>query len=63
MKHNYELRQLNNDATTTIVLRMTEKPKDAKRRAKAYAKEDPGLYSLIRIETVEIYFTEVDKND
>lgn len=63
MKHNYELRELNRDATTTIVLRMTEEPRDAKRRAKAYAEENPGLYSLKRIETVEVYFTEVDKND
>lgn len=63
MKHNYELRALNSDATTTTVLRMTEEPGDAKKRAKAYAEENPGLYSLKRIETVEVYFTEVDKND
>lgn len=63
MKHNYELRELNSDATTTIVLRMTEEPREAKKRAKAYAEENPGLYSLKRIETVEVYFTEVDRND
>ena len=63
MKHNYELRELNGDATTTIVLRMTEEPRDTKKRAKAYAEENPGLYSLKRVETVEVYFTEVDKND
>lgn len=63
MKHNYELRALNSDATTTIVLRMTEEPRDAKKRAKAYAEENPGLYSLKRVETVEVYFTEVDGND
>lgn len=63
MKHNYELRELNSDATTTIVLRMTEEPRDAKKRAKAYTEANPGLYSLKRIETVEVYFTEVDKND
>lgn len=63
MKHNYELRALNKDATTTIVLRMTEEPGDAKKYAKAYAKEHPGLYSLKKIETVEVYFTEVDRND
>lgn len=62
MKHNYELRKLNSDETTTIVLRMTEEPRDAKKRAKAYTEENPGLYSLKRIETVEVYFTEVDEN-
>ena len=43
---NYELRELNSDATTTIVLRMTEEPRDARKRAKAYAEENPGLYSF-----------------
>lgn len=62
MKHNYELRELNSNANTTIVLRMTEEPMDAKKRAKAYAEKNPGLYSLKRIETVEVYFTEVDKD-
>lgn len=52
MKHNYELRKLNSDATTTIVLRMTEELTDAKKRAKAYIKENPGQYSLKRVETV-----------
>jgi hypothetical protein len=52
MKHNYELRKLNSDATTTIVLRMTEELTDAKKRAKAYIKENPGPYSLKRVETV-----------
>lgn len=63
MKHQYELRDLNSNGTTTTVLRMTEEPRDAKKRAEAYAKENPGLYSLKKIETVEIYFTEVDEND
>lgn len=63
MKHQYELRDLNSNGVTTTVLRMTEEPRDAKKRAEEYAKENPGLYSLKRIETVEIYFTEVDEDD
>lgn len=46
------------------MLKMTEEPKDAKKRTKAYAKENPGLYALKKIEMVEIYFTgRIDKND
>ena len=62
MKHNYELRKLNDDDSVTTVLKLTAEPKYAKERAKDYANRHHGIYSLQRIETVKIYFTEVDKN-
>ena len=62
MKHNYELRRLNDDDSVTTVLKLTEEPKYAKERAKDYAKRHPGLYSLQKIEAVGMYFTEVDKD-
>lgn len=58
MKHNYELRSLNNDDSVTTVLKLTAEPKYAKERAKDYANRHPGLYTLQRVETVEMYFTE-----
>jgi hypothetical protein len=65
MKHNYELKSLNDDGNTTTVLKLTTEPKDAKEKAKDYANQHPGLYTLQRIEIVTIYFTEkrLDKND
>ena len=58
MKHNYELKSLNDDDTITTVLKMTEEPKDAKQRAKSYANEHKGIYSLYKVEKVQTYFTE-----
>lgn len=65
MKHTYELRKLNEDDSVTTVLKLEAEPKYAKERAKDYANQHPGLYSLQKIETVSMYFTqkEVDKND
>jgi hypothetical protein len=63
MKHTYELRSLNDDDSITTVLKLTAEPKYAKEKAKAYAKQHPGLYSLEKIEKVATYFTEVDKHD
>lgn len=58
MTHTYELRSFNNDGTITTVLKLAAEPKYAKERAKDYANQHPGLYSLQRIETVSMYFTE-----
>ena len=65
MSHTYELRRFNDDGSTTTVLNVTAEPKYAKERAKNYANQHPGLYSLQRIDTVAMYFTEeeIDKND
>ena len=62
MKHNYELRRLNDDDSVTTVLKLTAEPKYAKERAKNYANQHPGFYSLQKIETVRMYYTKVDKN-
>ena len=58
MKHRYELRRWNDDDTITTVLKMNEEPKDAKKRAKRYTNEHKGIYSLCKVEEVQIYFTE-----
>ena len=58
MKHYYELRRLEEDGTITIVKKLSAEPKFAKQEAKEYAKRNPGLYSLYKIETVASYFTE-----
>ena len=58
MKHKYELRAWNDDDTTTTVLKIKDEPKNAKRRARDYANEHMGIYSLYKVEEVEIYFTE-----
>lgn len=65
MKHTYELRKLNEDDSVITVLKLEAEPKYAKERAKDYANRHPGLYSLKKIETVSMYFTqkEIDKND
>lgn len=63
MKHTYELRRFNDDDSITTVIKLTAEPKYAKERAKDYANRHPGLYSLQKIDTVAMYFTEkeVDK--
>lgn len=58
MKHRYELRAWKNDDTVTTVLKINDEPKNAKRRAREYANEHKGIYSLYKVEEVEIYFTE-----
>lgn len=58
MMHQYELRKLENNGTATTVEEFIKEPKDAKRKAKAYAKKNPGLYTLYKVDTIEIYFTE-----
>jgi hypothetical protein len=58
MKHKYELRAWKDDDTITTVLRINAEPKDAKRRAREYANEHKGIYSLYKVEEVKIYFTE-----
>lgn len=65
MKHTYELRRLNDDDSITTVLKLEAEPKYAKEKAKDYANRHPGLYSLQKIDTVAMYFTEkeLDKND
>lgn len=65
MTHAYELRRLNDDDSITTVLKLKAEPKYAKERAKDYANRNPGLYSLQKIDTVAMYFTEkeIDKND
>lgn len=65
MKHTYELRKLNNNGSVTTVLEIEEEPKRAKEKAKDYAIQHPGLYTLKRTDTITIYFTEkeLDGND
>ena len=65
MTHTYELRKFNDDGSMTTVLKLAAEPKYAKERAKDYANRHPGLYSLQKIETVAMYFTEkeIDEND
>lgn len=58
MKHKYELRAWKDDNTMTTVLKINDEPKNAKRRARNYANEHKGIYSLYKVEEVEIYFTE-----
>lgn len=57
MKHSYELRSWNDDDSMTTVLKINDEPKNAKKRAKEYAKGHKGAYSLYKVEEVEIYFT------
>ena len=65
MKHTYELRKFNDDDSIATVLKLEAEPKYAKERAKDYANQHPGLYSLQKIETIAMYFTEkeLDEND
>ena len=57
MKNRYELRRLNDDDSVTTVLKINDEPKNAKKRAKEYANEHKGIYSLCKINEVKIYFT------
>lgn len=58
MKHKYELRKLEDDNSVTTVLILNEEPKCAKQKAEDYANKYPGLYSLQKVETIKMYFTE-----
>lgn len=58
MTHSYELRSLEDDGTIRTVLKISAEPKYAKQRASEYAKQNPGLYSLEKVEKIAIYFTE-----
>ena len=58
MKHTYELKKLEDDDSMTTVLMLNAEPKYAKQRAEEYANRHPGLYSLRKVETVKMYFTE-----
>lgn len=58
MTHYYELRSFEDDGTIKIVLKLSAEPKYAKQRAREYAKRNPGLYSLEKVEKVAMYFTE-----
>ena len=58
MKHTYELRRFNDDNSITPVLRLETEPKYAKEKAKDYANQHPGLYTLQKIDTIAMYFTE-----
>ena len=58
MTHYYELRSFKDDGTIKTVLKISAEPKNAKQRAKEYAKRNPGLYTLEKVEKVAMYFTE-----
>lgn len=58
MTHCYELRSFEDDGTIKTVLKISAEPKYAKQRAKEYAKRNPGLYTLEKVEKVAMYFTE-----
>ena len=58
MTHYYELRRFEDNGTMTIVQKFSMEPKFAKQEAKEYAKRNPGLYGLYKIETVANYFSE-----
>ena len=61
MTHVYEIRKLEDDGSTKTIDKFVKEPKDAKKRARNYAERHPGLYTLYRVETVEIIFTEKEK--
>ena len=65
MMHDYELRVINSDGSAKTVLKLAAEPKYAKEKAKDYANQHPGLYTLQRIEMVAAYCTEeeINKND
>lgn len=58
MTHTYELRKLNADDSVITVLTLEAEPRYAKQKAEEYAKKQPGLYSLRKVEIVKTYFTE-----
>lgn len=57
MTHHYEIRKLEDDGKITTVRKISAEPKVAKQTAKNYAKRNPGVYCLYKIETVTYYFT------
>lgn len=61
MKQIYELRKFEDDGSINTVLKISAEPKDAKREAKSYAEQIPGLYSLYKIEKKAMYFTEKEQ--
>ena len=58
MTHNYELRKFEDDGSMKTVFKIVAEPKNAKHEAKEYANRHPGLYTLLKVEKVEMYFTE-----
>lgn len=58
MTHIYELRKFEDDGSINTVLKISAEPKDAKREAKSYTEQIPGLYSLYKIEKTAMFFTE-----
>lgn len=58
MLHRYEMRKFEDDGKVTVVKKISAEPKVAKQVAKNYAKRNPGIYRLCKIEDVEYYFTE-----
>ena len=58
MTHCYELRSFEDNRTIKTILKISAEPKYAKQRAKEYAKRNPGLYSLEKVEKVAMYYTE-----
>lgn len=63
MKHTYELRKLTDDGSTKTVLEIEAEPKCAKEKAKNYAYQYPGLYTLKKVDTITIYFTEKELDE
>ena len=57
MTHTYELISFEDDGTVKIILKIAAEPKYAKQRAREYAKKNPGLYSLEKVEKVAMYYT------
>ena len=61
MKHNYEVRKLEDNGNVTTIKKFTAEPKEAKRETKEYTVRHPGLYTLYKVETVETFFTEKER--
>lgn len=61
MEHTYEIRKLEDNGSARTIEKFIAGPKEAKRKSKEYAERYPGLYTLYRIETAAIYFTEKEK--
>ena len=61
MTHRYEIRKFEDNGKVTTIKKMSVTPKVAKQIAKNYAKRNPGIYRLYKIEEVTFYFTE-EKN-
>ena len=58
----YELRKFEDDGSINTVLKISAEPKDAKREAKSYAEQIPGLYSLYKIEKKQCSLLKLKKN-